>query len=273
MVVAKETFSRIAVMTRTFRIIPRLDIKKGHLIKGVQMEGWRKVGDPQEFAEKYAIEGADELVFTDVVASLYERNTLQDIVKRAASNIFVPMTIGGGIRTSSDAFELLSCGADKVSLNTAVTRNPSLINEIVNEFGSQACTIAIEAIFTNNRWNVMTDNGRNQTTKEAVSWAREVSDRGAGEILITSISNEGLGKGLNLDLISHVCEASSVPVIAAGGFGNSSHISSLVRETDASGVCIGQALHWNKVSLNEIRNIVKEEGIFVRPLGEVYDKK
>lgn len=231
---------------RNFRLIARLDVKMKNLIKGIQMEGWRKVGDPAAFAKDYAAAGADELLFTDVVASLYERNSLHNIVRRVASETFIPMTIGGGVRTLSDVRELLACGADKVALNTAATHNPALISDISCTFGSQACVIAIETVFHEGDWLVMTDNGRNHTGRKALDWAREATDRGAGEIVLTAIHMEGLGRGMDIDLIGQVCDMVSVPVVAGGGLGTTDHLSELIDQTSASGVAVAQALHWKR---------------------------
>lgn len=253
---------------RNFRLIARLDVKMNNLIKGVQMEGWRKVGDPAEFARRYAAEGADELIFTDVVASLYERNNLRDIVQAVAAETFVPMTIGGGVRTVADVSELLSCGADKVALNTGATRDPSMITEISSTFGSQACVIAIETIFHEGNWLVMTDNGRNHTSRKALDWAREVTDRGAGEIVLTAIHKEGLGTGMDLDLIGKVCDAVSVPVIAGGGLGTTEHLEDVLDQTDASAVAIAQALHWDRLSFVDLRATVESRDIFTRPIAK-----
>jgi cyclase len=251
---------------RNFRLIARLDVKMKNLIKGVQMEGWRKVGGPAEFARRYVAEGVDELMFTDVVASLYERNSLHDIVRAVAAEAFVPMTIGGGVRTLADVSELLSCGADKVALNTAATRDPALITEICSTFGSQACVIAIETIFHEGDWLVMTDNGRNHTGRKALDWAREITDRGAGEIVLTAIHKEGLGMGMDLDLIGKVCENVTVPVVAGGGIGTVDHLADLVDGTSASGVAVAQALHWNKLTVADLRGTLQNHGCFVRPL-------
>lgn len=252
---------------RNLRLIARLDVKMNWLIKGVQMEGWRKVGDPAEFAQRYAEAGADELLFTDVVASLYERNNLHDIVERVASNVFIPMTIGGGIRSIADVSELLARGADKVSLNTAATRDPSLISQIADRFGAQATVVSIEAMRTEAGWEAMTDNGRNHTGLEAIKWAKEVEERGAGEIVLTAIQKEGLGQGFDLELVQQVSEAVSIPVVASGGFGKTEHLVALIKETRASAVAVAQALHWNKLSLADLRRCSFDQGCFVRHLA------
>ena len=230
------------------------------------MEGWRKVGDPCAFATKYAAEGADELIFTDVVASLYGRNGLHDIVRQVASEVFVPMTIGGGVRTLGDVSELLACGADKVTLNTAATSSPELITEISKTFGSQACVIAIETIRYDGEWLVMTDNGRNHTGRKAIEWACEVTERGAGEIFLTAIHKEGIGQGMDIELISEVCNAVTIPVVAGGGLGTTKHLEELLEKTDASAVAIAQALHWNRLSFSNLRSTLEASGLVTRPI-------
>lgn len=252
---------------KNFRLIARLDVKMKSLIKGVHMEGWRKVGDPRAFAAKYAAEGADELMFTDVVASLYERNSLQDIVRAVASEVFVPMTIGGGVRSLGDVSELLACGADKIALNTAATRTPELITEISTTFGSQACVVAIETIRHDGEWLVMTDNGRNHTGRKALEWAREATERGAGEVILTAIHKEGVGKGMDLDLIAQVCDLVSVPVVAGGGLGTTRHLEDLLQQTNASAVAVAQALHWNHLGFSDLRATLDSNSYFTRPIG------
>lgn len=250
---------------RNVRLIARLDVKMNWLIKGVQMEGWRKVGDPAEFAKYYAENGADELLFMDVVASLYGRNNLQDIVEKVASQVFIPMTVGGGIRSLADVSNLLACGADKVALNTAATLNPNLITEIADRFGAQATVVSIEAIRgEGGRWQVMTDNGRNHTGREVLEWAREAEDRGAGEIVLTTINSEGLGRGYDLEMIEKVSSMVSIPVVACGGLGATSHLSDLIRQTKASAAASAQALHWKKLELSDLRSTLESEGCFVR---------
>lgn len=253
---------------RNVRLIARLDVKMNWLIKGVQMEGWRKVGDPAEYAMKYAEQGADELLFMDVVASLYQRNNLHDIVERVARNVFVPMTIGGGIRTAEDVKALLDKGADKAAINTAATQRPELLTEISDRYGSQATVLSIEAMANGNgAWEAMTDNGRNRTGRDVVEWAQEAQDRGAGEIILTAISQEGLGRGYDLDLVRTVSDAVSIPVVASGGLGAPEHLTELIGKTEVSAAAAAQALHWNKVTLGQLREAQERAGCYVRPLA------
>jgi cyclase len=238
------------------------------LIKGVQLEGWRKVGDPAEFAAKYAREGADELLFMDVVASLYQRNNLHDMVQRVASNVFIPMTVGGGIKTVEDVKDLLDRGADKVAINTAATQRPQLLAEISDRYGSQATVLSIEAISSGrSTWTAMTDNGRNHTGRDVVEWAQEAESLGAGEIILTSIAAEGLGRGYDLALVHAVSEAVSIPVVASGGLDGPSHLEALVESTAASAAASAQALHWNKTTLDDLREASRRSGCYVRPLA------
>ena len=230
------------------------------------MEGWRKVGSPIEFAKKYSDEGADELLLVDVVASLYDRNSLHEIIKKIASEIFIPLTIGGGVRNIEDVKNILDCGADKITLNTAATHNPNLVKEISKVFGSQACVVAIETIFRDGKWWVMTDNGRNNTSREAIEWAKQVADLGAGEVVLTAIHKEGLGLGLDLDLITEVSKSLSIPVVAGGGIGTISHIKDLFTNSDANAVTLAQALHWDKLKLKEIRELLISNDYYVRPI-------
>ncbi|WGV15423.1 imidazole glycerol phosphate synthase subunit HisF [Fuscovulum ytuae] len=257
---------RGAQMKRSFRLIPRLDVKMEWLIKGVQMEGWRKVGDPAAYAAEYAVAGADELLFMDVVASLYERNSLHDILRNVASSVFIPMTVGGGIRTVEDVSDMLACGADKVAINTAATRNPDLITEVANRFGSQATVVSIEAVKHSGTWMAMTDNGRNHTGRDAVKWAKEAAEKGAGEIIITSVNQDGLGTGYDIELVKLITEQVRVPVVCGGGLGTTEHLRDLVMQTDASAASIAQALHWKKLQLDDLRSTLEDTGCFVRKL-------
>ncbi|HAU2049736.1 TPA: imidazole glycerol phosphate synthase subunit HisF, partial [Legionella pneumophila] len=216
-------------MMSNVRLIARLDIKGPNLIKGVHLEGLRVVGNPNEYAMAYYAQGADELIYMDTVASLYGRNNLSEIVKTTAENVFIPITVGGGIRSVDDAKQLLRCGADKVAINTAATKNPTLISDIARRFGSQCVVLSIEAKRTvNGRWEVMTDNGREHTGMDVVDWARNGEEFGAGEILLTSIDQEGTRKGFDLELVKQVSSMVSIPVIASGGMGKLEDLTEVV---------------------------------------------
>lgn len=253
---------------RNLRLIARLDVKMNWLIKGVQMEGWRKVGDPAEFARRYAQAGADELLFMDVVASLYERNNLENIVERVASEIFIPLTVGGGVRSIGDAGALLSKGADKVALNTAAVHDRTLISKISDRYGAQATVVSIEAIRrSEGQWEAMTDNGRNKTGLDVVTWAQEVERRGAGEIVLTSIDQEGTGRGYDLDLVSAVTSNVRIPVVACGGLGSRQHLTDLINRTQASAAALAQAVHWDRLTFGDLRSALQENGCFTRRLS------
>lgn len=247
------------------RIIPRLDIKGPNLIKGVHLEGLRVIGDPQEYALRYYQAGADELVYMDVVASLYGRNNLSDIIRRAADQIYIPITVGGGIRSVDDARHILRSGADKVAINTAAVARPELITEIARKFGSQAMVLSIEAKQVEaGRWEVYTDNGREKTGLDVLEWVRKGVALGAGEILLTSVDREGTRTGYDLDLIRMVSTSVSVPVIASGGMGSIAHAIEAVQSGLADAVSMADVLHYNRLQLGEIRAAALQAGLPVR---------
>jgi cyclase len=235
------------------RIIPRLDIKGPNLIKGIHLEGLRKIGDPNEFAKKYYEDGADELVYMDIVASLYNRNNLTDVVEKAAKDIFIPMTVGGGIRSCDDITQLLNVGADKVAINTAAVKNKAMLREMAEKFGSQCIVLSIEAKSHNNGWEAMTDNGREHTGLDVVKWAMEAVSLGAGEILVTSIDQEGTCKGYDIELVKAVSTAVDVPVIACGGMGSLDDFAAVIRDGKADAVSMAHMLHYKKLSIQDIR--------------------
>nr|WP_035888255.1 imidazole glycerol phosphate synthase cyclase subunit [Legionella norrlandica] len=213
----------------------------------------------------YYAQGADELIYMDTVASLYGRNNLSEIVKITAENVFIPITVGGGIRSVDDVKQLLRCGADKVAVNTAATKNPSLISDIARRFGSQCMVLSIEAKRTpNGRWEVMTDNGREHTGMDVVDWATNGEEFGAGEILLTSIDQEGTRKGFDLELVKQVSEAVSIPVIASGGMGCLEDLTHVVYGAKADAVAMADVLHYKRLDLSEIRNYALAKGIHVR---------
>ena len=246
------------------RIIARLDVKGTNLIKGVHLEGLRVIGPVSDYALKYYQQGADELVYMDIVASLYGRNSLTEIVSLAARNVFIPLTVGGGIRSVEDVKALLRSGADKVAINTACVKNPDLINQVSRTFGSQCMVLSIEAKRTNGvGWEVYTDCGRERTNLDVIEWAVRGEELGAGEILITSIDQEGTESGFDCELIKAVSDAVTIPVIASGGFGQSSDFASCVRN-GASAVAVAGHLHYEKSTISSIRRFVKEKGLKVR---------
>lgn len=246
------------------RLIARLDVKGPNLIKGVHLEGLRVIGDPQEYARRYYEQGADELIYIDIVASLYGRNNLMDIVRHAARDVFVPMTVGGGIRSSDDVRDLLRAGADKVAINTAVVKRPELITEVSRRFGSQCMVLSIEAKSRGNgRWEVYTDCGREHSGVDAVEWARRGIELGAGEILLTSIDREGTRKGFDTELTRAIASAVSVPVIASGGYGEPCHLAEVV-SAGADAIAIADALHYNRTTVPQLREAAQAQNIPVR---------
>ena len=249
------------------RIIPRLDIKGKNLIKGVQLEGLRVMGDPQEFAIRYYEAGADEFVYMDIVASLYGRNNLSDIIRRAADQVFIPITVGGGVRSVDDARHILRSGADKVAINTAAIGRPDLIGEVARHFGSQAMVLSIEAKqVAPGKWEAYTDNGRERTGLDVLSWARRGVEMGAGEILLTSVDREGTRKGFDIDLIRQVSDAVPVPVIASGGMGSIENFLAAAQLGLADGISMADTLHYNRLQLGDIRAAALKAGLAVRQI-------
>jgi cyclase len=250
---------------RNIRLIARLDIKGPNLIKGIHLEGLRVMGSPNEHALRYYLQGADELIYMDCVASLYGRNHLGDIVKAAAKDIFVPMTVGGGIRSVEDATEILRAGADKVAINTAAVANPQLINDIARRFGSQCMVLSIEAKQVgSDRWEVYTDNGRERTGLDVVEWVKRGVAMGAGEVLLTSVDKEGTRKGFDVALVKAVSAEVAVPVIASGGMGKPDDLLAVVNEGGADAVAIADILHYKRAEIGDIRAIAENAGLGVR---------
>lgn len=249
------------------RMIARLDIKWPNLIKGVHLEGLRVLGNPHEFALRYYTQGADELIYMDAVASLYGRNNLSDLVKTTAHNVFVPITVGGGVRSVEDVKHLLRSGADKVAINTAATKNPTLLTEMARRFGSQCVVLSIEAMRQQKgQWEVMTDNGREHTGMDVVEWARRGQALGAGEILLTSIDQEGTREGFDIDLVQQVSEAVSIPVIASGGMGKVEDFVQVVKQGQADAVAMADVLHYQRLDLPALRQQVSAHAIPVRAI-------
>jgi cyclase len=247
------------------RLIARLDVKMEHLIKGIHLEGWRKVGDPKARAKLYYEEGADELLYMDVVASLYGRNNLSGIVREVASEVFIPITVGGGIRSLEAVREMLSVGADKVAVNTAATQDPDILRAISDTYGSQATVLSIEAQKrASGGWEAMTDNGRNHSGRDVVAWAVEGQKLGAGELLVTSIDQDGTGRGMDTALISAIAREVDIPVIASGGVGSPRHVVDVLKNPDVSAVAVARDLHLGKHTLADFRNACHEAGIETR---------
>ena len=247
------------------RLIARLDVKGENLIKGINLEGLRVIGSPNEYAKKYYNQGADELIFIDTVASLYGRNHLSKIIESAAQDIFIPITVGGGIRSLEDALNVLRVGADKIAINTAAVKRPELISEISNTLGSQSVVLSVEAKkIKNNKWEVFIENGRESSGVDVMEWIKRGEVYGAGEILLTSIDRDGTGKGFDLDLIKLATENVSIPVIASGGIGIIQDIYEAITLSNTDAIAMAYALHYDKINFNEVRNKLHSHKINVR---------
>jgi len=251
------------------RIIPCLDVKEGRVVKGVKFENLRDAGDPVEIAKQYDAEGADELVFLDITASHEKRNILLDVVTRTAEAIFMPLTVGGGVRTTDDIRTLLKSGADKVSLNTRAVENPQVLKEGAEKFGAQCIVLAIDAKRRdlNNPakgWEVFTHGGRTSTGKDAVEWAKQGVQLGAGEILLTSMDRDGTKNGYDLELTRAISEAVSVPVIASGGVGTLAHLADGITQGKADAVLAASIFHYREYSVKQAKEYLKQKGIPVR---------
>jgi cyclase len=255
-------------------LLARLDIKGPNLIKGIHLEGLRVIGSPNEYAKKYYQQGADELLFIDTVASLYGRNHLGDIIQAAAKNIFIPITVGGGLRSIDDARDVLRSGADKVAINTAAVSNPGLITEISRCFGSQCMVLSVQAKFNDcnyksfkkdlGKWEVFTDNGRESTGIDAIEWIKKGITLGAGEILVTSIDKEGTREGFDVDLMQAITNEVTVPVICSGGMGKAEDLITVVKEANVDAVAMADILHYERDTIDNIRALAKSSGIQVR---------
>ncbi len=246
------------------RIIPCLDIKDGRTVKGVNFEGLRDAGDPVELARRYAKEGADELVFLDITATKEKRKTLVKLVKKIALELDIPFTVGGGIGSVEEIADLLHAGADKVSLNSAIVRNPDLINKASRQFGSQCIVAAVDAKRKENKWEVFISGGSRNTGKDALKWIKEVEERGAGEILLTSMDRDGTKSGFDLELLSAVDDIISIPVIASGGAGTSQHCIDAVKKAKADAVLAASIFHFQEIEIRDLKGKLKNADIPVR---------
>lgn len=235
------------------RLIARLDIKNEHVIKGIQLEGLRKVGDPNALARRYYEQGIDEIVFMDAVASLYDRNNLFHIVEAACRDVFVPIAVGGGMRSVEDVSKALGAGADKVVINTGAVQNIKLIEQVAHKFGSQCLVGSIEAKRQANGWNAYIDNGREPTNLDVFAWARTLKEAGCGEILLTSVDQEGTCRGFDIDLIEQVNAAVNRPIIVSGGYGKPEHLKSLLARVEPSAVAFAAVLHYQRSSVEDLR--------------------
>jgi imidazole glycerol-phosphate synthase subunit HisF len=256
----------VAIEDRPFRLIARLDVKGPNLIKGVHLEGLRIIGDPQDYAHQYYDQGADELIYMDIVASLYGRSNLVEIVRQTAHDVFVPLTVGGGIRSIDDVTALLRAGADKVAINTAAVHRSELISEVSRKFGSQCMVLSIEAKRQQEgKWEIYTDCGRERTGVDVIEWVQRAIDLGAGEILLTSIDQEGTRKGFDLELLKAVTKISSVPVIISGGYGDPNHLIEAI-EFGADAAAVADALHYQRTDMKTLHNIAARANVRVREI-------
>jgi cyclase len=248
------------------RVIPCLDVDGGRVVKGVQFKSLIDAGDPIEVAKAYQEQGADELVFLDITASSDERQTMHEVVEQTVASCFMPVTVGGGIRELKDIRQMLLCGADKVSLNTAAILNPEIINQASSQYGNQCIVVAIDAkqIPGKDQWIVYTHGGRKETSLNAISWAQEVVKRGAGEILLTSMDRDGTKDGYDLKLTRTLSDAVEVPVIASGGVGKPKHMAEGILEGHASAVLAASIFHFGEYSIKETKKIMQEQGVAVR---------
>jgi len=246
------------------RIIPCLDVDAGKVVKGTKFVKLQSAGDPVELAKRYDEQGADELVFLDISASFQDRKTMINIVRQVACNIFIPFTVGGGIKTCEDIRQLLRAGADKVSFNTAAVKNPSLIQESAKLFGSQCIVVAIDAKRTKTGWNVFVNGGREDSGLDAMQWAKEAESLGAGEILLTSMDKDGTKEGYDLELTKQISQSLNIPVIASGGAGNLQSLADVFLKANADAALAASIFHYEKYSVQDVKKYLQKKGIEVR---------
>ena len=246
------------------RIIPCLDVKNGRVVKGINFVDLKDAGDPVEQAKIYSDGGADEICFLDITASNENRETIYDVVKKTSKKCFVPLTVGGGVRSIEDINKLLNCGADKVSINTAAVKNPDVIIESSKKFGSQCIVVAIDAKKNNEKWEVFTHGGRNKTGIDALDFAKKMEDCGAGELLVTSMDRDGTQVGYDIDLMSKISTIVNIPIIASGGVGNLDHLVDGIEKGKASAVLAASIFHYGIHSIKEAKEYLDSKGIPVR---------
>lgn len=246
------------------RIIPCFDIKDGRVVKGINFLELKDAGDPVELASLYAENGADELVFLDITATLENRSTLIDLVEKMAREINIPFTVGGGINSVEDAEKIIRSGADKISVNSSALKKPTLITEIASRFGSQAVVVAIDTKFNNGKWNVFSNGGRIQTDWGTLDWAREVERLGAGEILLTSMNNDGTKNGFAIDITGEVSQNVNIPIIASGGAGTMEHFETVFNHTKATAALAASVFHYGEIEIQTLKNYLKNKKIAIR---------
>ena len=246
------------------RIIPCLDVKNGRVVKGINFVDLKDAGDPVEQAKIYSDGGADEICFLDITASNENRSTIYEVVKKTSEKCFVPLTVGGGVRSIEDINKLLNCGADKVSINTAAVQNPKIVMESSLKFGSQCIVVAIDAKKEANSWKIFTHGGRNKTDIDAIKFAKQMEEYGAGELLVTSMDRDGTQKGYDIDLMQKISETVNIPVIASGGVGNLDHLAEGITQGKANAVLAASIFHYGKYSIKEAKQYLDSKGIPVR---------
>jgi cyclase len=251
------------------RVIPCLDIKKGRVVKGIHFEGLKDAGDPVELSTRYRDEGADEIVFLDIMASLERRSTLREVVRRVAANLDIPFTVGGGIRNMSHAREVLCSGADKVAVNTAAIENPRLIGKLADVFGSQCVVVAIDAkrVKSGNveRYEIFSHSATRPTNLEAAQWGKKAEELGAGELLVTSIDRDGTKSGYDLELLKQITDAVNIPVIASGGCGALKHFLDAIKKANCDAVLAASLFHYRELSIQQVKDYLSRYGVTVRP--------
>ncbi len=247
------------------RIIPCLDVNNGRVVKGINFVNITDAGDPVEIAKRYDSEGADEITFLDITATHEARKTLLQTVESVASQVFIPLTVGGGVTSFTDVQDLLNAGADKVAINSAAVNNPDLINEVTSKTGRQCIVVAMDVKkLSNNRWNVFTHGGRKDSGRDALEWAKNITTRGAGEILLTSMDKDGTQSGFDLDLLNIISSNVSIPVIASGGAGTLDHLEEAITKGKADAVLAASIFHYSKYSIVQAKQYLKKKGVLVR---------
>ncbi|MEC7885642.1 MAG: imidazole glycerol phosphate synthase subunit HisF [Pseudomonadota bacterium] len=251
-------------MALTKRIIPCLDVDNGRVVKGIKFKSIKDAGDPVEIAKRYNDEGADEITFLDITASSDNRDTIYSVVEKVANEVFIPLTVGGGVRTVDDIRALLNCGADKITINTSAIKNPNLIKEASTAVGSQCIVIAIDAKKSSDTWEIYTHGGRNPTGINAIDWAKKSEEFGAGELLVTSMDKDGTKEGFDLELMNNINDKVNIPIIASGGVGTLEHLYEGVSIGRADAVLAASIFHFGMFSIKEVKSYMKDRGIPVR---------
>ena len=249
---------------RNFRFIAKLDIKSDYLVKGIRFEGVKKIGDPNYYSIKYYKDGVDELLYLDTVASLYNRNNLFNILKKATQNIFIPITVGGGIKSLGDVYKILNAGADRVAINSAAVRNPKLLKHISEHVGSSCLVLSVQLLFEKNEWKVFLDYGRERCKINAIEWIEQAKYNGAGEVLLTSIAYDGTLNGFDKKLLAELPNKTDLPIIYCGGISNEQNIQDIINLNNCNAVAIASALHYEKIKISNIKKNINSSNFFFR---------